>query len=59
MLLAARAKALLDGRFHVAREDVDSVAEPALRHRMILSFEGEADAIKPEDLVRSAIRNAY
>ncbi len=59
MLLASRAKALLDGRFHVAREDVDSVATPALRHRMILSFEGEADAIKPDDLVKAAIRNAY
>ena len=59
ILLAARAKALLDGRFHVAREDVDSVAAPALRHRMILSFEGEADAVKPDDLVKSAIRNAY
>lgn len=59
MLSAARAKALLDGRFHVSREDVDAVATPALRHRMILSFEGEADGIKPEDLIRSAIHNAY
>lgn len=59
MLSAARAKALLDGRFHVSREDVDAVAEPALRHRMILSFEGEADGIKPEELIRSAIHNAY
>jgi MoxR-like ATPase len=59
MLSAARAKALLDGRFHVSREDVDAVAEPALRHRMILSFEGEADGVKPEDLIKSAIHNAY
>ncbi len=59
MLAAARVKALLDKRFHVSREDVDAVAEPALRHRMILSFEGEADGIKPEDLIRSAIHGAY
>jgi MoxR-like ATPase len=59
MLAAGRVRALLDGRFHVAREDVDAVAAPALCHRLILSFEGEADGIKPADLVRSAIRSAY
>ncbi len=59
MLAAARVRALLDGRFHVAREDVDAVAAPALCHRLILSFEGEAEGIKPTDLIRSAIRGAY
>ncbi|MFC4992424.1 AAA family ATPase [Rubritalea tangerina] len=51
MLSAARAKALLDGRFHVAEEDVKSVARQALRHRMILSFEGEAEGIKTDQLI--------
>ncbi len=59
MLAAARVRALLDGRFHVAREDVDAVAGPALCHRLILSFEGEAEGIKPADLVKSVIRSAY
>lgn len=59
MLAAGRVKALLDGRFHVAREDVDAVACAALCHRLILSFEGEADGVKPADLIRSAIRSAY
>ncbi len=59
MLLAARCKALLDNRFHVSREDVDSCAGPALCHRMILSFEGEADGISSADLVKAAIRQAY
>lgn len=58
MLAAARARALLDGRYHVAREDIDSVALPALRHRLILSFEGEAEGIKPDSLVRDAIQAA-
>jgi MoxR-like ATPase len=58
MLAAGRVRALLDGRFHVAREDIDAVAAPALCHRLILSFEGEAEGIKPADLVRSAIRSA-
>lgn len=59
MLAAGRVRALLDGRFHVAREDVDAVAAPALCHRLILSFEGEAEGVKPADLIRSAIRSAY
>ncbi len=59
MLSAARVRALLDGRFHVAREDVDAVAIPAMRHRLILSFEGEAEGIVSDDLVKSAIRAAY
>jgi MoxR-like ATPase len=59
MLAASRVRALLDGRYHVAREDVDAVASAALCHRLILSFEGEADGVKPADLIRSAIRSAY
>ena len=58
MFAAARARALLDGRYHVAREDIDSVALPALRHRLILSFEGEAEGIKPDSLVQDAIKSA-
>jgi MoxR-like ATPase len=58
MLAAARARALLDGRYHVAKEDIDSVALPALRHRLILSFEGEAEGIKPDMLVKDAVAAA-
>ncbi|MEM6853034.1 MAG: MoxR family ATPase [Planctomycetota bacterium] len=55
ILAAARAKALLAGRFHVAREDVNAVAAPALRHRLILGFEGEAEGIKPDELIADVI----
>ncbi|MEM9881329.1 MAG: MoxR family ATPase [Planctomycetota bacterium] len=55
MLAAARARALLAGRFHVAREDVDAVAAPAMRHRLILGFEGEAEGVAPDDLVRDVL----
>ncbi len=43
--LAAKVKALLDGRFHVAFSDIKSVAVAAMRHRVILNFEGEAEGI--------------
>ncbi len=52
LLGAARVRALLDGRTHVSREDVRGAALPALRHRLILSFEGEADGVQTDDLLR-------
>ena len=58
MLAAARCRALLDGRYHVARADVEAAAKPAMRHRLILSFEGEAEGVKPDSLIGAAIRSA-
>jgi MoxR-like ATPase len=50
-LAAARVHALMDGRFHVAKEDIRAVLLPALRHRVILSFEAEADGMKPDTIL--------
>ncbi len=55
MLLAARIRALLDGRFHVSTEDVDASAIPALRHRLILSFEGQAEGMTADRLIKDII----
>ncbi|MEX0885618.1 MAG: MoxR family ATPase [Phycisphaeraceae bacterium] len=55
LLAAARARALLEGRFHVARADIDALALPALRHRLIFSFEGEAEGITAERIVSQVI----
>ncbi len=55
ILAAARARALLDGRFHVAKEDIDRMALPALRHRVMLSFEGEADGKSTDSIVQSVV----
>ncbi len=55
MLLAARIRALLDGRFHVSSEDVDASAIPALRHRLILSFEGQAEGMTADRLIKDII----
>ena len=43
LILAAKIYALLDGRFHVSRADINKAALPGLRHRIILNFEGEAE----------------
>jgi MoxR-like ATPase len=55
ILTASRARALLRGRYHVSKEDVNAVAVAALRHRMILSFEGEAEGIRTETIVHEII----
>jgi MoxR-like ATPase len=51
LLLAAKAHALLDGRFAVAIEDLRSAVLPALRHRMQLNFEGMADGVVADGLL--------
>jgi MoxR-like ATPase len=51
LVLAAKAAALLDGRAHVGFEDVARVALPALRHRLIRSFEGEADGVTTDAVI--------
>ena len=50
--LTAKIKALLDERYNVAFEDVQSVALPALRHRIILNFEGEGEGIQTDDIIK-------
>jgi MoxR-like ATPase len=55
MVLGAKIHALLDGRFNVAYSDVQAVAAPALRHRIILNFEGEAEGISTDSVVRAIL----
>ncbi len=50
-LLAAKIQALMDGRFAVGADDVRAVAKPALRHRMILNFEGEAEGVRTDAIL--------
>jgi MoxR-like ATPase len=58
VLASARARALARGRLHVALEDVEAVCAPSLRHRLILSYEGEASGVLPDELVLQALRSA-
>jgi MoxR-like ATPase len=51
MTLAAKIRALLDGRFNVSFEDYRVSAHPVLRHRILLSFEGEAEGVKSDSIV--------
>jgi MoxR-like ATPase len=55
IVLGGKIHALLEGRFNVAFSDVQAVAAPALRHRVILNFEGEAEGISTDSVVRAII----
>lgn len=55
VLAASKARALLDGRYHVASEDINRMALPALRHRVLLSFEGEAEGKSTDEVIKDVI----
>jgi MoxR-like ATPase len=57
ILLASKVRALRAGRSNVAFEDVRAVVAPALRHRLILSFEGQADGVVADDLLNEIVRS--
>jgi MoxR-like ATPase len=52
LILAGKARALLQNRFHVSVEDIGAMAAPVLRHRLVSSFAAEAENVPVEDLVR-------
>jgi MoxR-like ATPase len=51
LILAGKIYALLDDRYHVSRADIEKAAAPALRHRIILNFEGEAEGTTTDDVI--------
>jgi MoxR-like ATPase len=55
IILAAKIRALLEGRYAVAIDDIKHVAPPALRHRLILNFEGEAEGVKADTIIEEIL----
>jgi MoxR-like ATPase len=55
LLLAGKVRALLAGRFAVANEDVRGVALDALRHRVMVSFQGQAEGVSADDIVKAVL----
>ncbi len=58
LITASKVYALLDGRFHVSKDDVKKSAISALRHRVLLNFEAEADGVVTDHIVVDAIKKA-
>ncbi|MBI2391392.1 MAG: MoxR family ATPase [Deltaproteobacteria bacterium] len=57
LLLAGKIQALFDGRFAASIDDVRKVALPALRHRVLLNFEGEAEGVRSDQVIEGIIES--
>jgi MoxR-like ATPase len=55
LIVAGKVRALMARRFNVAIEDIRAAALPALRHRVLLNFEGQAEGADPDDLIGEAL----
>jgi MoxR-like ATPase len=58
LVLGAKVRALTEGRFNVSVDDLRALAAPALRHRIILNFEGEAEGIDTDVLIAQIVQSA-
>lgn len=56
IITSARIRALLDGRYNVAFEDILYVAYPVLRHRIFVNFEGVSEGVAPDDIIRDTLK---
>ncbi len=56
LVLAAKARAVLNGRYYVSTEDIRSVALPVLRHRIVTNFNAEAEGLKPDDILARLLK---
>lgn len=57
LVLGAKITALLAGRYNVSFDDITAVAPAALRHRLLLNFEGQAQGIKPDDVIADLLKS--
>jgi MoxR-like ATPase len=57
LLLAGKVRALTEGRFNVSYDDIEAVAAAALRHRLILNFEAEAEGITTDHIIAQILRD--
>jgi MoxR-like ATPase len=55
LVLAAKAKALMRGRYHVTYEDIRSLYIPVLRHRVLLNFHAESERLKQDDILKRVL----
>ncbi|MEN0021535.1 MAG: AAA family ATPase, partial [Planctomycetota bacterium] len=53
LVLGGKCRALLDGRAAVSIDDLQAIAAPALRHRVLLNFEGQAEGASPDAIIET------
>jgi MoxR-like ATPase len=57
LVLGAKARALLQGRSHVAVDDIQALAAPVLRHRIVVGFAAESEGVTPDAIIRRIIES--
>ena len=55
LILGGKARALLYGRTHVSTEDIQALAKPVLRHRMVVNFAAESDGVTQDDIIERLV----
>ncbi len=55
LVLSAKCRALMRGRYHVSYEDVRALYIPVLRHRVLLNFHAESDKLRPDDVLQQVL----
>lgn len=55
LILGAKARAILEGRFHVTTEDVKAIAKPVLRHRILTTFQADSAGISADDVIQKLL----
>jgi MoxR-like ATPase len=55
LVLSAKARALMKGRYHVTYEDIRTLFIPVLRHRVLLNFHAESDRLKQDDILKKLL----
>jgi MoxR-like ATPase len=55
LVLAAKCRALMHGRYHVSYEDIRALYIPVLRHRILLNFHAESDKLRPDDVLQQVL----
>jgi MoxR-like ATPase len=55
LVVCAKARAFMRGRSHVASEDIEAMAPPVLRHRIVVDFRAEREGTTPDDVVASLL----
>ena len=51
LILGGKARALLNGRTHVSTDDIQALAKPALRHRLVVNFAAESEGVSADDII--------
>jgi MoxR-like ATPase len=57
LILAAKARAVLQGRHHVSADDVAAVTQPILRHRLITNFTAQSEGVSVDDVIRRLLQS--